>query len=85
MAGPASRVVVGSGLDRPKLEQMKRLCRRLHADARTVVDAHTTHIVVQVIPFCRQTPPPPSPALPPDLAGNDKLAGACRRPICSSV
>lgn len=47
--GPGRKVVVGSGLDRPKLEQMKRLCRRLRAEARTAVDPHTTHIIVQVI------------------------------------
>lgn len=57
MAEPTSRVVVGSGLDRPKLDQMKRLCRRLRANARIVVDAHTTHIVVQVISY----PPAPCP------------------------
>ena len=42
------KVVVGSGLDRPKLDQIRRLCRRLRADACKTVDHHTTHLVVQV-------------------------------------
>ena len=39
---------MGSGLDRAKLDQMKRLCRRLRAETCKAVDAHTTHLVVQV-------------------------------------
>ncbi|KAL0044727.1 hypothetical protein WJX82_006986 [Trebouxia sp. C0006] len=42
------KVVVGSGLDRAKLDQIRRLCRRLRADACKAVDQHTTHVIVQV-------------------------------------
>lgn len=45
-------VVVGSGLDRAKLDQIRRLCRRLRADACKAVDQHTTHVVVQVSQSC---------------------------------
>ena len=46
------KVVVGSGLDRAKLDQIRRLCRRLRADACKTVDQHTTHIIVQVRHAC---------------------------------
>ncbi|KAL0033003.1 hypothetical protein WJX77_010243 [Trebouxia sp. C0004] len=42
------KVVIGSGLDRAKLDQIRRLCRRLRADACKAVDQHTTHVIVQV-------------------------------------
>lgn len=42
------KAVVGSGLDRAKLDQIRRLCRRLRADACKAVDQHTTHVIVQV-------------------------------------
>ena len=40
--------MVGSGLDKPKQAEIKRLCRRLRAGASKVVDSHTTHLVMQV-------------------------------------
>jgi hypothetical protein len=46
------KVVVGSGLDRAKLDQIRRLCRRLRADACKDVDQHTTHVIVQVRHEC---------------------------------
>jgi hypothetical protein len=46
------KVVVGSGLDRAKLDQIRRLCRRLRADACKAVDQHTTHVIVQVRHVC---------------------------------
>ena len=40
--------LVGSGLDKAKLDQMKRLCRRLNGKASTSVDEHTTHVILKV-------------------------------------
>lgn len=42
------KVIVGSGLDRVKLDQIRRLSRRLRANACKAVDHDTTHLVVQV-------------------------------------
>lgn len=42
------KIIVGSGLDRVKLDQIRRLARRLRANACKAVDHDTTHLVVQV-------------------------------------
>ncbi len=42
-----------TGLDRAKLDQIRRLCRRLRADACKAVDQHTSHVIVQVRHKCK--------------------------------
>ena len=43
-----SMSLVSSGLEKAKVDQMKRVCRRLRADTCSGVNDHTTHVVFKV-------------------------------------
>lgn len=46
-----SMFLVASGLEKAKVDQVKRLCRRLRAEHCSSVDEHTTHVILKVCPL----------------------------------
>lgn len=43
-----SLLLVASGLEKGQMDQLRRLCRRLHVKHGSNVDEHTTHVIVNV-------------------------------------